>query len=39
VTADWDETLADAMLERGVAIHEESLVEWLLADCSSVGCT
>jgi uncharacterized protein (TIGR02679 family) len=32
VTAQWDPRLAGAMAERGVAVHEESVVEALLVD-------
>ena len=32
VAADWDEQLADAMTDRGLAVHEEAVVESLLAD-------
>jgi len=37
VTAIWDRELAGAMLERGAAIHEESVVESLISDLAKAG--
>jgi len=32
VVADWDEQLAAAMADRGLAVHEEAVAETLMAD-------
>ncbi len=37
VEASWDPALAGAMAQRGAAVHEEAVVETLLADLSAAG--
>jgi uncharacterized protein (TIGR02679 family) len=37
VVAQWDDTLAGAMAERGVAVHEEGVAETLMLDLAETG--